>query len=60
MGKRKPPVRAAEPRSVRVGDSVWSKQFKTDAEVTRVSVVLHLDNGADEVYNSEDTVEVIQ
>lgn len=45
-------------RQVEKGDVVKSKLFDTDIAVSRISMVLHLDNGADEVYDLEDEIEV--
>lgn len=55
----KPAVRKVDPRTVARGMVVWSKDSKRDEVVRDVSVVLHLANGWDEVYKSNDEIEVL-
>lgn len=56
---KKPPVDEVDPREVARGMVVWSKAAKRDEVVRDISIVLHLANGYDEVYTSNEAVEVL-
>lgn len=57
---RKPAVDKMSPRRVGTGAAIWSRDFKTTEVVRGVSVVIHLANGHDEVYQDSDAVEVLR
>lgn len=57
---RKPQVSKVPPRSLKLGQQVWSKDFKRVEEVKNISVVVHLDNGHDEVYREGESVELVR
>jgi hypothetical protein len=56
---RKPDVKKADPGKIKAGNFIWSTTMRQPAKVLRVSTVLHLDNGIDEVYREADQVQVL-
>lgn len=59
MVKKKEPVTEVHPQTVLKGATIRSRESKQDEIVTRVSVVLHLGNGMDEVYHDGDVVKLV-
>lgn len=60
--KRKPAIEKVAGSLINKGDHVWSKSLHKEAEVTSITrhVVLHLDNGQDEVYTDDEKVERVK
>lgn len=57
---KKPPIETVEPTPTLIDRQVWSRDFKQVAGVRSVSVILHLDNGHDEVYREGQQVQVVK
>lgn len=52
--------RQINPRSVSVGDRVKVKSSARLDKVKSISIVLHLENGIDDVYRDEETITIIE
>lgn len=57
---KKPEVDRYNAQDVRSGQEVWSKDFRQAVAIKSISVVLHLDNGHDEVYGEDEDVQVVK
>lgn len=55
----RPAITEIHPQTVLQGQTIRSKETKTDEVVRSVSVVVHLANGTDEVYNDDETVKLV-
>lgn len=55
----KPAVVKVHPQTILRGNTVRSRESKTDEIVRSVSIVVHLANGMDEVYDDTDEVQLV-